>query len=180
MKPFAARWNGEALVPCKGHAMQCAAELVTGRVYRLALVEERSMQSHRHYFAAITEAWRNMSDAMINLFPTPEHLRKYALIKSGYCDVQTVAAGTSVAARQLAKFLRRVDDYLLVVVNGRMVTVYRAKSQSVRAMGRADFQKSKDAVLEVVSSLIDVPRDVLAANADDGEVSDAELMAAIG
>jgi len=35
-----------------------------------------------------------------------------------------------------------------------VVTVYTAKSQSLRAMGKADFQASKDAVLGIVSEMV--------------------------
>ena len=52
-----------------------------------------------------------------------------------------------------------------VVVNEATVTVMTAKSQSMRAMGRVEFQRSKEAVLDVVAQMIGVKRDALAANA---------------
>ncbi len=43
-----------------------------------------------------------------------------------------------------------------MVVSGATITEYRAKSQSLRAMGKQEFQASKDAVLGYISDLIGV------------------------
>ena len=48
----------------------------------------------------------------------------------------------------------KLDDFAIVVVTGSVVTRFTAKSQSQRAMGKADFQASKDAVLDLAAQLI--------------------------
>jgi hypothetical protein len=55
---------------------------------------------------------------------------------------------------RIAAFLRPVDDTAVVRVKDSVVVRWTAKSQSLRAMGRHDFQRSKDAVLAVIDELI--------------------------
>lgn len=61
-------------------------EYIVGQVYFLEHREERSSASHAHYFACVADAWMNLPDALAERFPTPEALRKYALIMTGYRD----------------------------------------------------------------------------------------------
>ena len=55
---------------------------------------------------------------------------------------------------RVAAFVRPLDDFAVVETDGLVVTVYTAKSQSMRAMGKKTFQESKDAVLRVIAELI--------------------------
>ena len=140
-------------------------EYVVGEEYRLAPVEERSAASHSHYFASLTEAWRNLPEDMAERFPTVEALRKWALIKAGFRDERSVVCSNKTEAQRIATFIRHLDDMTVVVVTEATLTVMTAKSQSMRAMGRVEFQRSKEAVLDVVAQMIGVKRDALAANA---------------
>lgn len=135
-----------------------------GGRYRVQLVEERSRSSHNHYFAAIGEAWRNLPDHMLDEFPSAEHLRKKALVRAGYADERTFVCASKAEAARMAAFLRPMDEYAIVSVREATVTVWTAKSQSVRAMGKAEFQESKDAVLDTISRLIGVSVDDLRQN----------------
>lgn len=87
---------------------------------------------------------------------SPEGLRKFALIQTGHCDAMTTVCMFKTEALRLASLIRRLDEYAVVVVDGKIVTRYTAKSQSLQAMGKAAFQQSKDDVLGFVSSLIGV------------------------
>ena len=49
-----------------------------------------------------------------------------------------------------------MDDYAIVSADATTVTVYTAKSQSMKAMGRRKFQKSKADVLALIEKLIGV------------------------
>ncbi len=64
-----------------------------------------------------------------------------------------VASSKAEAAR-IAAFLRPVEDTAVVRVKDAVVIRWTAKSQSMRAMGKDDFQRSKDAVLAVIDELI--------------------------
>ena len=90
--PMAFTWDGEAMRP--RHPRLADRHFVVGETYRLAVHEDRSSASHRHYFAAIAEAHASLPDAWAATLPTPEHLRRHALIKAGYCDSHTLVAAS--------------------------------------------------------------------------------------
>lgn len=138
----------------RGFAKRCDKELVIGETLRWEVVHERSMASHRHYHAVIADAWANLPEAMTSDMPSPEHLRKHCLIKAGYCDMTKLVCGDNAEAIRAALLMKAMDTYSICEVSGCVVTVYRAKSQSIRAMGKAEFQKSKDAVLVEIGKLI--------------------------
>lgn len=155
MTPIIYNWTGEALVPATPFmARLCDRELVVGEQYRMVEEEERSAKSHRFYFACIREAWLNLPDSWSDRITSPEHLRKYALVKAGFCDSQTLVAGSKAEAQRIAAFMRPIDEFAVITVEGSTVTRYVAKSQSVKAMTKPVFEESKTAVLEIVSAII--------------------------
>lgn len=159
------RWDGEAFVPANQRvALACDKELVVGEVYEVEPRQERSMASHRQYFATLNDGFNNLREEWQWQFPTVEHLRKYCLIKSGYRDEATIVASSPKLAREIAEFSRPTDGYALIVTNGCVVTRYTAKSQSLKAMGRREFQKSKDDVLAALAGMIRVSPDDLRRN----------------
>lgn len=164
MTPIPFIWSDDdgAFRPLNARFMRAAKEAYgDGEVVTLAPVEDRSAASHRHYFSAINEAWMNMPEHLADDFPTAEHLRKKALIRAGYRDERSFVCGSRAEAIRLAAFLRPVDDFAIVSVDGTSVVQLTAKSQSMRAMGKATFQESKDAVLAILSDLIGVTPDAL-------------------
>jgi len=154
-------WDGESFTPRRGFAKQADALYVVGETYRLEPVEDRSAVSHRHYFASINEAWSNLPEDQVERFPTAEHLRKWCLIKAGYADSCQIVAASRAEALRLAAFIRPMDTYAVVTVDGPVVTRWTAHSQSLRAMGKKVFQESKDAVLGILAGLIGVTADEL-------------------
>jgi len=162
--PMIFDWDGEAMIPRRPRLAD--KHYVVGESYRLAPVEERSMRSHRYYFASLNEAWKNLPEALAERFPTSEHLRKYALIKAGHYDQRSVVAASKAEAQRVAAFIRPMDEYAIVGVSDATVTAYTAKSQSMRAMGKQTFRESADAVLEIVSAMIGTSRETLQQNAE--------------
>lgn len=158
-------WDGEAMVPRPGFAKRCDEMYTVGEIYRMEVREERSFISHRHFFASVHEAWLNLPEDLSERFATPDHLRKYALIKAGFRDERSFACGSKAEAVKLAAFLQPFDDYAVVVVRESTVISYTAKSQSMKAMGKADFQRSKDAVLAVCAEMIGVQPQALESRA---------------
>lgn len=154
--PIPCRWSGEAFEPLPRFKRAADEAWVIGEVYRVEALEERPIASHRHYFAAINEAWRNLSDDATVRFRTPEALRKWALVKAGYADERSIVCASKAEAQRLATFIAPLDDYAIVVPREAVVTVYTAKSQSMKAMGKADFAASKQAVLDILAALIGV------------------------
>ena len=99
---------------------------------------------------------------MSGRFATEEHLRKYALVKAGYRDERAIVCASRAEARRIAAFIRPIDDYAIVTVSDAVVTQFTAKSQSAAAMGEAEFQASKAAVLGLLDEMIGVDPTTLA------------------
>jgi hypothetical protein len=155
-EPLPFVWDGDAMRPLPGFADAAAARYGLGEVVTLAPVEPRSSPSHRHYFACVREAWINLPAEHAARFASEEHLRKWALIKAGYRDERSIVCASSAEARRVAAFIRPIDDYAVVTVEGPVILQFTAKSQAPACMGRAQFQASKEAVLAVLAELIGV------------------------
>ena len=147
-------WDGEAMRPLRQRLAD--KHFTVGERYTLVEQHERSAASHAHFFALIAEAHANLPEDQAERFQTSEHLRKYALIKAGFRDERSIACSSKAEAQRVAAFVTPMDGYALVAVKDAVVVVYTAKSQSYRAMGKDDFQRSKEAVLEIVSAMIGV------------------------
>lgn len=158
MYPLLYTWNGEAMQPLPRFAKEADKRFVIGERYSLDEIQERSHKSHAHYFACIGNAWSSLPDHIAEKFPSAEHLRKYALIRTGFRDERSIACSSKAEALRLAAFIKPMDEFAIVTVSGPLVSVYTAKSQSCRAMGKHDFQKSKDAVLAFLDELLGVER----------------------
>ena len=163
--PVVCIWDGEAMVPQKRFAHVCDKAFVVGQEYPLIVHENTSAASRNHFFACLAECWRNLPDDVAERFPTSEHLRKFALIKSGYADERSIVCASKAEAQRVAAFVRPMDEYAVIVVSESVVKVFTAQSQSSRAMGKAAFQASKDAVLSYAASLIGVAPQTVSENA---------------
>ena len=160
------RWTGEAFEPLPGFRKRADGAFVVGQVYHMEPVEERTARAHRHYFALINEAWQSLPDDFAERFPTPDHLRKFALIKAGFADSRQIVAASKSEARRLAAFIRPMDEYAVVSVSDAVVTVWTARSQSTKAMDKATFKASKDGVLAAIEQLLDLEPGALGTQRD--------------
>lgn len=153
--PILCAWTGEAFSP-SGHtwAKRADERFVVGQQYLVEAQEPRSLQSHNHYFAALTDAWQNLPEHLADNFPSADHLRRWALIKAGYRDERSIVCASKAEAKRLVAFIKPIDDYAVVVAHEAVVVVLTAKSQSMKAMGKRDFQASKEAVLQIISGMI--------------------------
>lgn len=157
--PMTFEWDGETMRPLRPRLAD--EHFVIGQRYTLVEHHQRSQASHAHFFAAVNDGWQNLPEHLTERFPTAEHLRKYALIKAGYADSQSIVCASKAEAQRVAAFVRPADEFSIVVVNEATVTRYVAKSQSMRAMGKQVFQESKTAVLDVIAAMISVaPREL--------------------
>ena len=159
--PIIFRWSGEGFEPLPHFRKRCDDQFVVEQTYRLEPVADRSRKSHDHFFAALKFAWENLPDDVALEYPSPVHLRKRALIHAGYADEVSAVFPNAAIARHVAMFVRPMSDYAVVVVSGRVVKRFEARSQSLAAMGRKEFQASKDAVLTIVAGMIGVEVDAL-------------------
>jgi len=153
---FRFMWRDGVFVPDGRTATFCDDEFGEGEIVTFERHEERSTASHNHYFACIAEAWNNLPETD-ERFPTAESLRKWALIRSGYCTENTIAADSPEQARTIAAFMGNQEG-VIIVVRDNVVKRYTAKSQSMKAMNKAEFGRSKQDVLDTISELIQVKR----------------------
>lgn len=161
--PLPFTWDGEAMRPLRPRLAD--EHFVIGEQYVLEEYQERSKTSHDHFFVCVAEAWVNLPEDLMKRWPTPDHLRKWALIKEGFRNERTFVAATKAEALRVAAFLRPMDEYAIITVSGCVVTELTAKTQKKRAMGSKDFQASKEAVLGLLSAMIDTTPAALAENA---------------
>jgi hypothetical protein len=154
-------WSGEAFLPARGFQKRADQFFVVGERYIMEPVEERSAASHRAFFATVNEAWSNLKDSDAERFPTATHLRKFALIKCGFADERQIVCRSAAEATRLSAFIAPMDAYALVVARGPVVTVWTARSQSMRAMGKDEFLRSQAAVRELIATMIKVKPDEL-------------------
>lgn len=154
--PIMFRWDGEAMWPLR--PQYADRYFVIEETYPLSPWEERSMISHAHQFAFVAEAWKNLPEQYRDQpwAQSPTHLRRYALIRCGFCNTQTYACGTKAEAERWARNLRPIDEYSVVTVEGTTVFRFTAESQSRRAMGRKRFQESKQAIMDWLDDLLQV------------------------
>ena len=154
--PAMFEWDGDVMKPLERFRHRCDEQFVIGQTYRLIAEEERSTVSHNHFFASLNEAWKNLPHDIAERFPSSEHLRKWALIKSGYADERTIVCDTHNDATKTAALFAYFNEHGVVVVKGRVLSILTAKSQSARAMDKKTFQDSKQAVLDTVAAMIGV------------------------
>jgi hypothetical protein len=157
-RPISFQYEGEGIFKpsSRFYAKLADEQFVVGEHYKLYEHRERSDISHNHYFASIKNGFDNLHDSMLGEYPTVEHLRKKALIRTGYRDERSIVCPSKAEAERVAAFIRPMDDYCVVVPLNCVVYVLTAKSQSMKAMGAGEFQKSKDAVLNFIDELLGV------------------------
>jgi hypothetical protein len=160
---LACRASNGALIPTDRFTARAAELFVDGAVYWVSVEPERTEKSHKHEFAWLKEAWKQLPERLAPEYPTTEHLRKRALIDGGFYDEQVIDVGTEAGALRVMQSIRSFpgEGFSMVFIRGRFVIVRRAKSQSKAAMGAADFQRSKTVILEIVSDLIGVAPEAL-------------------
>src|SRR5262245_58616218 len=108
--------------------------------------KSRCKRSHDHFFARVEAYWETLREDMKERFPNATCLRKWALVKSGYCDETTFVLESKDDLKAVIQLVRRLDPYAVITIRDNIVSVYTAKSQSLKDMGAEDFQKSKDEV----------------------------------
>jgi len=158
------RWLGDKMVPLDRCLSLARQQFEDGEVYTLQ--RGRSDKSHSHEFAWLHDAWQSLPEDIADEYPTIEHLRKRALIQAGFYDEEILDIGSKAGAERMYRREKARDDFALVILRGNYVVVRTAKSQSRRAMGGADFQASKTAIMEIIAGMISVAPDALAKEGD--------------
>jgi hypothetical protein len=147
--PLWYRYNGAAMMPLLPEV--AARQFWVGGVYLLELHrEERQSARHKAYFATLHDDWTRLQRPE---WPTSEHLRKYALIQTGWREERALECPSPELASEIAAFAQPLDPYAVLVAEGPLLRVWTARSQSYAAMGRENFNRSMDDVLDYCAGL---------------------------
>lgn len=153
VRPAVFVWDGNVMIPLPRFKRLCDAQFAINEEYPLMPVENRSMASHSHYFAALHEGYQNLAEEYAQEFDSIEHMRHWCLCREGYCTQDRYELNTAEDARTMLKVLKAQNRSTIVKVTGTVVIVYSPESQSMAAMKKQRFEESKDAVLARVASM---------------------------
>lgn len=137
-------------------------DLAQGELVTVIIERGRSLNSHRHQFAFVREAWQNLPEALQHApwAETPETMRKHALIATGFHQSYTLDCGANATAQrikaQLVRAEAKAEGYAIGQVRGPVLTIWTPESQSMRSMGGKRFQESKTAILDWMAAQIGV------------------------
>lgn len=154
--PMWFQWLGDGFAPARAYQKLCDQYFVVGEWYRLEPRQERSGITHRHYFAVINEVWKTLPTELEERFPSPEHLRKWCLIKAGFCDEKAIACKDHAQAVELATLLRQLDPYAVIKLGDDTIRIFTAHSQSMANADKETFARQKRAVFRELDDLIGV------------------------
>src|SRR5580700_9705319 len=122
-------WDGSNPVPLRRYAKMLDDSLVIGERYLTTFEPLSSAKTRSHYFATIGDIFASWPEAHPRQFVTPDHLRRWALIRCGFRGERQFAAASAAEARRLATFLHQGDEYAEIAVNGNVIVEWKALSQ---------------------------------------------------
>jgi len=166
-RPVLATWDSKegALRVLPRFRNVAGAQFSDGEEYPIEVREHRSSKSHAFFFTSVNAAWRNLRGETAEILSTPNHLRGWALVQSGWHDQHIVEAPSKDDAMKMAMFARalaRDEGYVEIKVikhDGQWFVRSRTpRSQSRASMNKEEFQKSSRDVLDVLSGAIEVTR----------------------
>ncbi len=155
------QWDGEVMRPARGFAKRCDEQFTVGQVYIVQAEEPRSMKSHARFFAGINDAWKSLPEHLAQVYPSADHLRKRGLIVTGHRTASQIVCQSNAEALRMAALAGQLDAFCLAVVDRSICTVFKAESQSMKAMGKDRFLESVRAVEDWCADLIGTTGDAL-------------------
>lgn len=145
-----------------GMAKKAHEDYGDGEIVRLQEPLDRTQQAEGFYFANLKEMWSSLPERFADEWwaEDSDALRAYALMKTGFANIEDFPCKTHAEAMRWAARLRPMIDYCIVEVRGNVVRRYTPKSQSRKAMpGKATFHESTEKVLNFIADLINLPKD---------------------
>lgn len=170
LRPLPFIWSGGAMHPAAQFRQLAQRQFKEGERYVLEPHDEVSHKDRAQYFATIRDAHSNVRAEALERYPSPEHLRKWALIEAGWYEQKVQVCPDRAFAVQVAMLIRNADEYLKVVIDkvddtsGQyMIVIRKARSQKVQpgAMTREEWRQSRQDVLDILSGVIGVSRKAL-------------------
>lgn len=153
IRPVVCVWDGEHFIPLPRFRALCDQQFVVHEEYPMIPSEERSMSHHRGYFASLKECWNNLPEEDAGRFPSPEHLRAWALVETGFCSETDYVMDSDKEARRLAADLRRMNPYSIIRISANVVKHFEPESQAVTSANKERFAAQTKAVLDLAASM---------------------------
>lgn len=171
----------QIIYECAGGVMRPLAYLkdlfertfVPGKRYKLTEFTPRSRETHNHFFAAIKGYWENWPEKYERDLPSADILRKHALIRTGHY-VQAVMAHQSIEAatayvRDFVRYVDYAEGSITTTALGTATVMRIAKTQRKDVMDDAEFQQSKQDVLEFCESVTGIAPEQMKREVKKGE-----------
>lgn len=155
--PLLCEWTGEAFKPLPRHAKACDEAFVVGARYAVEAQPLQSEKARRFYHVQLADLWASLPEEIAERWPTVEIFRKAGLIACGFCHKSEVVCANNREAQNCAASYARLDDYVVVEIRDRVVSMWVAKSQKKAVMtDPAERKASNRCVLEWAAAQIGV------------------------
>lgn len=158
-----ARFDGEAFRPLDKFMPEVRRTYATGSLVVIDADYPENMAANRAYHAEIRALWQNLPETLDVHYPRPDHLRKRALIKTGYYTANSVALKTAEEARVVAGIMKPLDEFSVVIVRDNVIRIFRPRSQRLRhndedavKMDADELRQSRKDVLEFCRKIVGV------------------------
>ena len=153
-----AQWDGEGFFLPTVSKMKCKETLKPGETVALEIKRPRHLAMHRRFMAMVTDYHDNLPESLANapFAASPDHLRKYALIRCGFADTITHTAKSEAEARRVEETFQsmRGDTFALVYRQGLIVYRSVALSQAFAKMNQKQFRESSERIEEFLATLV--------------------------
>ena len=153
------------MIPLDRFRRLASQQFRPGTEYALIPHQEQSDRERGLYNACIALTWGNLPDVDQRRFPSDAHLRKWCLIREGFADEHSMICDNEAKARSTGALCRKLDAFAVIKIDGPIVTVWTAKSQSKHDMGHDVFHESVTKVLERCAHMLGISVQELTDNA---------------
>jgi|SRR5262245_34295238 len=160
--PLMFHWDGEVMRPLRYFRERAAVQFKLDEVYKLAEIGDRSINSHKHYFACLGEAFKNLPEDVEGQWRDVDDLRKWALTYTEFQDIKRHETKTMREAIAVAKALSEIPVYVRIEFDNTTVIAHYPHSQSFNLMpSQRTFQRSKQQVLDVLARKLGITVEAL-------------------
>ncbi len=156
IRPVMFTWTDDGVMaPLPRFRALCDRQYAVGEEYALGPVENIPGNSRAPLFIAAKETWNSLPEDD-DRFPTPEHLRKRALVRAGWATHAQYVLDTPKDAKALALALRQHDGYAVIRISGSTVEVWTAKSIAAGQISAEEWKVVKERALAFLATVTGV------------------------
>jgi len=150
-------WKDGAFHPKPEQAHRAGQIFREGQDYFLTVSVAHRAKARNMYHARIRELWHSLSEDDEKKFPSPSALRQFALISTGWWTLEEVRMPSPEAAERFAAYVQGLGQLKATEIDGNMVRVFTARSQSGPGMpDDDDWKRSIDDVIAFLEERLGV------------------------